>query len=703
MIIRRINALVESAISYCTIGDNLSALPLFEEAFNLMQQISSINIIDKITVINYYALCIKELGDLTTALKYHKEALALCQNELDSNHIELLTSLNNVAECYRLLGDIQVALSLHEEVSIKLKDSVGDLHPYYISSLNNIALCYLSLGKYQKAIEIHNEAYAMRLHIHGKYHHDTLQSLNNLAQCYLAIEDYEKAFLELQDAFSISQNVLGYTHPGNLFILHNIAICYNNLGNKSQALSICEYVVDRRKYILGEDHQDTLCSLSALGTFYSDLGYYDKAFEISVDVNRIAQKALGIYHPDSLLYLSNMIAHLAALGDKALVSMRFHIVIFLERLGATRTKDERWPKLVTYAVAYVAQLYCNGIIIPNWSDSIFKISRVFIEDLDILDFDLRANFQDYFFSTHNAWLSVSLEIGHTSIPFILSAMQGKEMSAILLQNAGTQHAELPDGDLRKRYLEVLADLRALRLRLNNQNNQFFNADFGSKTSEAAQLNLDKQTLARYDAVYAEFKALRQQLAELYPEFGLTRGHLDVSIANLSNNLAPNSALVLLFVAKESQKSESVAYAWVLRSGSHVPLLKAIPQITQWLRTVDLFGSSSRGLLANCEEAASRTGLRDIISNNRSAKTRIMPESEVEPTGEAVKKYEPITPKLRVALWNILEMDLQGINTVHLVTHDVLQGLPVELGAPDDMTVLNYPGLLFYYQCRPPSV
>ncbi len=63
-------------------------------------------------------------------------------------------------------------------------------------------------------------------------------------------------------------------------------------------------------------------------------------------------------------------------------------------------------------------------------------------------------------------------------------------------------------------------------------------------------------------------------------------------------------------------------------------------------------------------------------------------------------HQALRERLWVALQGEGEADLlAGLRHLHVVSHGDLHGLPLALGAPEDLTVSLYPGLVYYWLQR----
>ena len=82
--------------------------------------------------------------------------------------------------------------------------------------------------------------------------------------------------------------------------------------------------------------------------------------------------------------------------------------------------------------------------LPEWADWLTRISRAFVEDLDLAGGETRARLRPSFVVVHQTWLRLCIAHRPEDIPQVLAALQGREMAALMLQELEARQAEYPD-------------------------------------------------------------------------------------------------------------------------------------------------------------------------------------------------------------------------------------------------------------------
>ncbi|MGH8547910.1 MAG: tetratricopeptide repeat protein [Methylococcales bacterium] len=714
-----LRCLVNVAACYRAVGDARSALPLYEKVFAKLSRILGEDHPDTLVSLNNLAVCHRTLGDARRALLLYEQVLAKRRSVLGDDHSGTLTSLNNLASCHLALGDARRALPLFEQASAGYRRVLGDDHPRTLKSRHDLAACLRFLGNSRRALPLIEQALAGRLRLFGEDHPDTLGSLRNLAWCHSDLGDTRRALPLFEQALAGYRRVCG-DHPDTFESLNDLARCYQVLDDARRAVPLFEQALIGNRRTLGDDHPDTLRNLHHLAACHADLGDYLSALPLFAQDLASVRRVLGEDHPDTLMVFHNLAKCHGILGNTQ--DFRNFVVEWFDLVARNQKRDGVWPEMAARAAESVSPLIIEDPF-SDWQDRFLSISRAFVEDLDTADIEVRQRMRDPFRRMHGIWLALCLQFRPEDIPQVLAALQGREMAALLLQDLEARQQEFTEGDPRRRYLEVVLELRTLRLRLGSDNGlgTWNLVDIDRPRNAEAKRKLDLDIQKRHDEVYKEFQSLRHQLANLFPEFGLTRGRLDADTESLAAKLSSDSALVLLFSAGNQGDTEKAVMAWILRKDS-TPIVTPLPgleTVSEWtqafekatqernrrgwrlrfqpvepddgdpqpresgkIRTVDFPQDPQREFARSPDQSSSRgLGLAEFGSESPAT------------------ALDSLVAEFQTAFWTPLVPHLHGIRTVHLVTHDVLHGLPLEQGAPEDLQLQTYPGLLFYYQCQ----
>ena len=308
------------ALLYRSIGQYDKALPLLQQALNMLKKVLGEEHSVYSGNLQNLALLYDEMGQYDKALPLYQQALHIGKKVLGEEHPEYANNLNNLAVLYLEMGQYDKALPLLQQVLDIRKKVLGEEHPNYAGSLNNLALPYIYMGQYDKALPLFQQALHIRKKVLGEEHPNYAISLSNLAQLYSEMGQYNRALSLNQQAINIQKKVLGEEHSQFATSLLNLAELYSKMGQYDKALPLYQQALNIKKKVLGEEHPDYATSLSNLAQLYSEMGQYDKAFPLHQQTLHIQKKVLGEEHPDYATSLNNLANLYLNMGqyDKAL-------------------------------------------------------------------------------------------------------------------------------------------------------------------------------------------------------------------------------------------------------------------------------------------------------------------------------------------------------------------------------------------------
>lgn len=689
-----LGSLNDLAACHEALGNPGRALPLFKEALNRRREVLGENHPDTLSSLNNLAHCRVELGDARRALQLHEKLLKRRQAVLGETHPHTLISLRNLAHCYVTLGQARQALPLHEEALERSRAVLGEDHPDTLASLGNLAHCYEALGDARRALPLFKQAHERRREVLGEDHPDTLISLGNLGSCYGALGDWHRALQFCKQVLERRRTVLGDDHAHTIFALNNLAFGHLALGNARRALPLFEEALERRQAVLNADHPDTLISLGNLAHCYGALGDVRRALPLHEQVFESSRAVLGEDHPDSLRALHNLAATFQLLGDGTQSALHFDEL--LDLLGWRPDRGGIWLELVVRASSSTVSLASVGHS-NAWRAPSRSISRGFLEDMDLTEPSDVAHILGPFREFHANWLRLCLADGAAEeIPHVLSAVQGREMAAMLLSELEANEADYPDGDPRKLYLEVVRELRQLRLMLRSaekrdelgggfdDGNRRFQADAETALRLAKQSEaMTAQRREVYARLMEQMKELRGQIAKLDDTFRLAYAPPNVSVERLSEEMGANEAKVLLFMHAREDGTEPVPHACCITADgkAEILVLEAMPAAREAMNSAGLRGTARMGMRGGWRGAAPRP-------------KQISEETPIKDDALVEEQQADLAALMGKALWQPLRAKFPQVTSWHLATHQDLHVLPVGLGLDPAHTMTVHPGLLF---------
>lgn len=314
-----------------------------------------------------------------------------------------------------------------------------------------------------------------------------------------------------------------------------------------------------------------------------------------------------------------------------------------------------------------------------------RISEQLVEFLDLQSQDVADRSRSHFSVFHAKYLELALAHAPERIPMILSAIQGRKLAALVLDELESRIQEYPEGDVRRRSLEVRTELRRLALGL-----QLISGGIDEKDGRTSERSgrfershaAYRAQLARFEVKLEEYRQLRLELSR-QPGFAVTTPRLEITCASLQSGLGEQEGLLFLLdfsPEPKDTKTSLAAYALLMRRQGAL-VLHALPQL-----------SGAPALMRDVDATLGRRGgYRDSAASGQA-------ETALVETGSAT---DAMSNLMQEALWAPLTESLQGLRRLNVVTHGDLHAIPVSLGCPVECT--TWPGLVFYHlhKTQPP--
>ena len=304
--VSRAYALNQQVVALLGRGHSLEALPLAQEALELVHQVLGENHRSYPQSLTILASLYKARGDYPKALPLFEQARDLRKKLLTEDHPDYATALFNLAALYKAMGDYRKALPLYEQARDLRKKLLTEDHPLYATVLNNLAGLYEAMGDYPKALPLYQRALDLRKKLLTEEHPAYAVSLNNLAGLYLAMGDYQKALPLFEQAHDLRAKLLFEDPSGYATGLNNLACVYSAIGDKQKALLLYEKACDLDKKLRIPDSSHRANRLDNLANLYISMGDYAKALPLAKQARDMRKKYLTENHPDYAASLSTM-------------------------------------------------------------------------------------------------------------------------------------------------------------------------------------------------------------------------------------------------------------------------------------------------------------------------------------------------------------------------------------------------------------
>ncbi|MCA0237141.1 MAG: CHAT domain-containing protein [Bacteroidetes bacterium] len=237
---------------------------------------------------------------------YYLECLTLYKINLGEEHALYISTLNNLANVYYQTSLYKKSESLYLEVLALREKTIGKNHPNYIKTLNTLSRVYNAMEDYEKSESLGIEALNLSEKTLGKNSPSYGQSLNLLAHLYWEMGFYEKAERFCIESMSIVEKVIGkqdLDYFSGMVLLGNI---YNDTGQYQKAESIyleSLIIIDQS---FGKSHPYFAAILNNLSVLYWKLGNYKKSETLLLESIGIIDTYLGKENIDYAKNINNL-------------------------------------------------------------------------------------------------------------------------------------------------------------------------------------------------------------------------------------------------------------------------------------------------------------------------------------------------------------------------------------------------------------
>jgi tetratricopeptide (TPR) repeat protein len=670
-------------------------------------------------------------GHLARALELQEAALAANLKAAGPEDSFTLVAMGNLALTLRDSGDLVRARDLQAAVLETRHRLSKEDHPERLKSMTNLATTLHAMGDYAQAQKYRQEALAVQRVTLGVEHHDTLETMSNLAESFRADGDLVRATELAEEVLSLQQRTLGTEHPQTLITMASLSSMLLDHGEALAAKEMQNKVVDIRRRVSGESHTDTLCAqenlaktMSALGEspeaqliqeavlkkFSDDLGednalaigakdalarilldsgQQEAALALTERVFEQRKRVLGKNHPHTLGTASNYAARSWNLRhEPAVTAVRvsdlFSQLIDPDALVLSRVSAE----VAADMAQVVKELLDAGESLP-WRDWFPLLSRNWVTTYHLAPPGQVHGLREPFMHFHSIWLQLCVHHHPVAIPEALAALQGREMTAAVLEDL-THQTEVYDlGDLRREYLAVRSKVRALRVQLgileSSDDAQLIAGSSAEPTtmSRRQRHSMRRSVFKEHNSAFERLTQLEKEVANIDPDFARAMGHRPISAATLEALLVPGEALALLFALPSPdgvESPDSVEYfACCILNGS--------PAMTVPLPSFSTLVAACQGLESELRGSVAGRTMRGVTKFSRRTKgfARSFSVSEI---GNLLERL----------FWSRLRNQFPSVSTWHLATHHNLHNVPFALGSEttgNASRVFVYPGVGFF--------
>ncbi len=306
-------------VSYEALGDDIKALPFYENALNAARKANNKDLIAT-NLFNAGAVYYRQAIDYEKAYDYLEESAMYFRELNDKNSLSIVlhylgkvssllgryekalnsfnetleivkvqgnqqaigANLANIGRVYSRLGQYERAISYYEE-ALKALKKANDQEGISVV-LRDMGDSYSELFKHDKAISYYQEA--IEIQKRNNFRGELLISINNLGAFYYDLNEYEKALSNYETALKLAKEQ--NDTPTTATLLNNIGLVYSKLGRSDRAITYYQQALEMERKL--KRPQSLTYVLNNIGMEYFRVGKYSDALQYLQEALEIDKK-----------------------------------------------------------------------------------------------------------------------------------------------------------------------------------------------------------------------------------------------------------------------------------------------------------------------------------------------------------------------------------------------------------------------------
>jgi CHAT domain-containing protein len=262
------SALTTRAFDLFASGDCQAALPLGEQAAELLRRQDRAQSRDFAQALLLQALCHRRLAHGTEAERLYRQVIEIFEKVSGANSLDLAVTLDNLATLYAEDGRLTEAEQLRLRALEIFKAALDPASPHIAKALQNLATLYQFQGRLREAQERFLEAFALTEKVFGPDSREVGAISDNLAGLYRSQGQLDKAEPHYLRALSIFDKIFGRNHPDTALALQNYAALLSETGRSTQAESNLKEALAINERLYGTNHNTIAAALNILVLHY---------------------------------------------------------------------------------------------------------------------------------------------------------------------------------------------------------------------------------------------------------------------------------------------------------------------------------------------------------------------------------------------------------------------------------------------------
>jgi CHAT domain-containing protein/Tfp pilus assembly protein PilF len=265
-------------LSYQAMGDFVSALRYYEQAYNAKRSLSDRK--EEAGTLQNICNIFSSRGELGKARDCFRRSLELSRLVGDVSGEAL--ALSSMADALTAVGQFQEARRYYER-AIPMQEAAGD-EASLAATLENLGLIYFQTSDYPKALELYNRSLQINQKIGSPRGQAEVRV--GIARAFVALGDHSQAMSFFKDALQNSRDAEDRSAEAE--VLASLGLLYEEINDSVSALPLLDEA--SKLDTEAEDPYGRAYVLTAMGRAYSSVGDVDKAKNCFQEALQLALK-----------------------------------------------------------------------------------------------------------------------------------------------------------------------------------------------------------------------------------------------------------------------------------------------------------------------------------------------------------------------------------------------------------------------------
>ena len=224
--------------TYCGLGLNQKAMPLFQKSHELLRDALGPDDRETLNRASDLAESYRQAGRWEEALALFQQTLERQRAVLPADDGATLITMHNLAGALRDAGRRDEALTLYQQTLELTRTKLGPDNPLTLTTMNNLANALVDTGRQDEALTLYQQTLELTRTKLGPDNPLTLTAMCNLAGALLHAGQWDKALPLYEQTLQRTKAILGPNHPRTLMLMSNLGEAYIMAGRRGEGLTL---------------------------------------------------------------------------------------------------------------------------------------------------------------------------------------------------------------------------------------------------------------------------------------------------------------------------------------------------------------------------------------------------------------------------------------------------------------------------------